>query len=1835
MKYLKFILVFVFSIMLLHNELNAQAMKTEANTDSFLKQPSSNFRLPTAEGKILAQYQLLTTRDPLGVTVANGKIIISSTDNNGGNFFDVYDIHGNYQSSYSQGTTSKYGYRDLAFDGTHILASDDSTIKKIDPTDFHVVSQIKNSAHSPHRGLAYDPGSKAIYSTNFRHGNLVKIDAATGATLETLAQPFSAPYGIAFDHYSYTNAGFLWYAEPSYYGKFRLTRVDTSTGNFDFSYDLTSALPDSALSGGLEIINNHPDYPDSVVALMVDQHNAKLVIVNITNTPLTFPTKVEYLNDFGGYDATGLDINSMLVYSGYLFAVNNEKTVRIFDVKTNPAIPAVKGEVLIGDGLDYLAVHNNALFAPYAPQLPDTVMVFDISDPLNWTLKSRFFVNKRVVEMKFYGNYAFVITQDEAKVRIYDISDLKNIQLKDSILTPDNCYSIETDANKGLLFVGYGKTTTGFSVYDVSSPLAPKELGKTTDLWHTPMKMTLADSNHIITLTSENANAGGFWYLECFDISDFSSISKADGLAMSSAWDMKIIDGVILVSSTDYPNKGVRMFSWDNNFSTFRMGGLMEFDHAELIAAYSPAASSGKNIKQRGFPLKDWTPRETYYYFSRGSYVYWPYSYGSEKGKIYGILPPTKAKKVTLTMEVRPSGAEKDGCATVPSVGSHTYTKGASVTLKPIEQPDKGWYFTKWTGDINTTTKEPTITMDDHKVAVANFGKVMLSVSGSVPDTGFCPMAIRKIPRFLNLPINLCASDVDGWNVSSISFVSSGAGNEKEDINGVFLYKGSNLLYYGKYDKDNGTIKAVFNPPLQIPAGECVKLVLSYQFDFNPVTYASNGIVGFHIETGAVSATPMHHSKGIIQGKAKNGNLIFAKVWNKERVPFATIQEAVNSPKTTKKDTIFVCLGEFKENIEIDSTKDGLTIKSMFGRDSTFIIAKESKATISVENANVTIDGFEIDFSNNQFVTDEGFVFSSQKRNDPFEEKTFTIKNSKFKGFGEAILSSGAAYYPKITNTIFENCGKSINTFSNVISLNVDNNTFISTDKNYNNDIEINNSYDLVFADNNFSSPEMKIVLERERYYSSHESFIQNNINKIKDSKVTFVLKGYGHLIKENKNIFIEANREDYTNGNLKTTITQNELTGLKIIPYKNLSDTTIIRGNTFSKNGISILEPHHFYESGKKSKNIFIIDLNQIENVTNDGIFIDEDLVGKFQISNNTIRKNNGNGIRIKNYFTNSSPEIKIHKNKITDNLLTGISIGSKAVITNNILLNNKKGGIFINALTANVLNNYIANSTIQSSNGITFWSAVNSVIAQNVIQNCSAGILLNEGSDSKIINNSLQKNNEAIVLEDCENITVENNIISKSLSPNSGIHLSGSSPDISGNDIFNNNGSGIFCAHNSFPKIRFNNIKGNASYGVTNKNASGSVDAKENYWGANSPGNNAVYGTVSIDNWLGNAVGVSVFPLKDTVFTRPGKMDSTFLSIQNLDKITDNLHISVSDSKGWVNKIDKDVSITDSTGILLPVLFTSPQNASDKEITEVFFKTKSNSTGSVDSGKFFISAYVSSLKKIAVAPNKIFMNFKDTVKFTAFGFDQLNRMTGAVKCNWSATKGKIDTSGIFVADSSEGEATITATEPSSGISSAAKIFITDKSPVLTKVKIKPDTATIFIKEKTAFTAYGFNQAGYPMAFQPVWHATGGSINNVGIFTADSVAGIYSVIVKDTTGKISDTAVVIVQNITGVETKAIPKNYSLSQNYPNPFNPTTTIEYSLPFASRVRVDVFNILGQKVQTLVNKIEKAGLKRVVWNATNFATGVYFVRIFAKPQSGKLKAFTDVKKMVLLK
>ncbi len=120
-----------------------------------------------------------------------------------------------------------------------------------------------------------------------------------------------------------------------------------------------------------------------------------------------------------------------------------------------------------------------------------------------------------------------------------------------------------------------------------------------------------------------------------------------------------------------------------------------------------------------------------------------------------------------------------------------------------------------------------------------------------------------------------------------------------------------------------------------------------------------------------------------------------------------------------------------------------------------------------------------------------------------------------------------------------------------------------------------------------------------------------------------------------------------------------------------------------------------------------------------------------------------------------------------------------------------------------------------------------------------------------------------------------------------------------------------------------------------------------------------------------------------------------------------------------------------------------------------------------------------------------------------------------------------------------------------------------------------------------------------------------------------------------NTGGIYSNPSVIGIENYSSI----VPTKFDLFQNYPNPFNPTTKIKFAIPSAvgvaymRPVQINIYDILGRKVATLVNENLKPGEYETEWNASNFASGVYFYQLTVNSEQATI--YSQTKKLVLIK
>lgn len=134
-----------------------------------------------------------------------------------------------------------------------------------------------------------------------------------------------------------------------------------------------------------------------------------------------------------------------------------------------------------------------------------------------------------------------------------------------------------------------------------------------------------------------------------------------------------------------------------------------------------------------------------------------------------------------------------------------------------------------------------------------------------------------------------------------------------------------------------------------------------------------------------------------------------------------------------------------------------------------------------------------------------------------------------------------------------------------------------------------------------------------------------------------------------------------------------------------------------------------------------------------------------------------------------------------------------------------------------------------------------------------------------------------------------------------------------------------------------------------------------------------------------------------------------------------------------------------------------------------------------------------------------------------------------------------------------------------------------------------------------------------------------------------DSVKYSYKVYAynSDTLSAHSNFATVVsLMSIREISSGELPKEYSIAQNYPNPFNPSTTLRYGLPFDSDVKIEIFDITGQRVTELVNSEHNAGQYEVSFSINGLSSGIYFYVMNAKQINGE-GHFNQIRKMILMK
>jgi hypothetical protein len=192
----------------------------------------------------------------LGIEVAAGYIWVTSggvTSNADGNYFLRYNFSGNFVDSLAQGTTSTWGYRDMAFDGTYLYCGDENSagIRQINPaTGAYTGTTVPFSASAVPRALAYNPDNDHFYTANF--SSSIWEVSRTGTLVNTWANT-KAIYGLAYDGTNPAGPS-LWVWSQDGTPACQASRFDLTTGVYGSeTWQGTAIDPASGLAGGATI----------------------------------------------------------------------------------------------------------------------------------------------------------------------------------------------------------------------------------------------------------------------------------------------------------------------------------------------------------------------------------------------------------------------------------------------------------------------------------------------------------------------------------------------------------------------------------------------------------------------------------------------------------------------------------------------------------------------------------------------------------------------------------------------------------------------------------------------------------------------------------------------------------------------------------------------------------------------------------------------------------------------------------------------------------------------------------------------------------------------------------------------------------------------------------------------------------------------------------------------------------------------------------------------------------------------------------------------------------------------------------------------------------------------------------------------------------------------------------------------------------------------------------------------------------------------------------------------------------------------------------------------
>ncbi|MBX2820576.1 MAG: T9SS type A sorting domain-containing protein [Rhodothermaceae bacterium] len=177
-----------------------------------------------------------------------------------------------------------------------------------------------------------------------------------------------------------------------------------------------------------------------------------------------------------------------------------------------------------------------------------------------------------------------------------------------------------------------------------------------------------------------------------------------------------------------------------------------------------------------------------------------------------------------------------------------------------------------------------------------------------------------------------------------------------------------------------------------------------------------------------------------------------------------------------------------------------------------------------------------------------------------------------------------------------------------------------------------------------------------------------------------------------------------------------------------------------------------------------------------------------------------------------------------------------------------------------------------------------------------------------------------------------------------------------------------------------------------------------------------------------------------------------------------------------------------------------------------------------------------------------------------------------------------------------------------------------------LARAVVSPAALTVAPGDSVQFEYFGLDQFNSVRRFSGMWVADGGTIDQTGLYVAGTTPGQYEITVNNTLGiPVGSTIIDISNSVSNEEPENIVQAFALNSNFPNPFRESTELTVAIPEPTHVVLKVYNVLGQEMDTVADRLLQSGTHRFKINAEHWPAGIYFYTF-------KSEAFIETQTMV---